>query len=134
MVNKKQVRLGAGALAAAAVAAGYFFYASKNAPKHRRVAARWASGLKEETLREVKRLKKVDRVQVMKAIDAATAVYETARTVDRKDVMRAAKELKNNWQDVVSEAVGGATRSVAVAKKRMVKKAKTAAKKSARRA
>lgn len=132
MVNKKQVGIGAGALAAAA-AAGYYFYASKNAPKHRRVAARWAGGLKKEALREVKQLKKLDRAQVMKAIDAATAVYETARSVDRKDVMRAAKELKNNWQDVVSEAVGAA-RSVSAAKKRIVKKAKTAAKKHVRRA
>lgn len=131
MVNKKQVGLGAGALAAAAVAAGYYFYASKNAPEHRRVAARWAGGLKQEALREVKRLKKLDRAQVMKAIDAAASAYETARSVDRKDVMRAAKELKNNWQEVVSEAIG--TRATSSAKKIAPKRAK-ASKKRARRA
>lgn len=129
MVNKKQVSIGAGALAAA-VAAGYYFYASKNAPEHRRVAARWAGGLKKEALREVKRLKKLDRAQVMKAIDAASALYDGARSVDRKEVVRAAKELKNNWQALVSEAVG--TRATATAKKAAPKRATV--KKRARRA
>lgn len=135
MMDKKQVGIGAGALAAAAAAAaaGYYFYASKDAPKHRRIATRWASGLKREALREVKRLKQLDRAQVMSAIDAATAAYETARSVDPKELMRAARELKNNWRDVVTEATGGSTRRPA--KKSAPKRAtKKAAKKRARRA
>lgn len=129
MVNKKRVGLGAGALAAAALAAGYYFYASKDAPKHRRVAARWAGGLKKEALQEIKQLKKMDRAQVMKAIDAATAAYETARTVDRTDVLRAATELKNNWREIVSEAIGT---GAATAKKAASKPTKSSKKRASR--
>ncbi len=126
MVNKKQVSIGAGAVAAAAAAAaaGYYFYASKDAKQHRKVAAKWAGGLKREVIREAKKLKTVDRAKIAAAIDTAVSAYENVRSVDSKELVRAAKELKNNWREVVAEVgVGTAKRATKRVVKRAVKKA-----------
>lgn len=127
MATKKKmggkVALGAGALAAAAAAAaaGYYFYASKDAKKHRKIAAKWAGGLKKEAVKQAKKVGAMSRADVMKAVSAATAAYEGVKSIDAKELSRAAKELKDNWQEIVSE-VGGK------------KKAKKTAKKTAKRA
>lgn len=127
MVNKKKVGLGVGALAAAA-AAGYYFYASKDAAKHRKIASKWAGGLKSDVVREAKKLKNIDRATVAKAVDSATAAYKGVRAVDPKEVMRAAKELKSNWREIVSEVKGGGP--VKRAKKAVKKVGKSGAKRA----
>jgi len=95
-----------GALAAAAaagVAAGYYFYAGKGAKKNRRIAAKWASDMKRDIVIQAKKVRDLDRAQMLALIDAAATTYETVRAVDRKEIARAAKELKNNWQDLAGE-------------------------------
>ncbi len=128
MVNKTQVSIGAGALAAAAAAAaGYYFYASKDAKQHRKVAAKWAGGLKRDVLREAKKLKTMDRAKVVAAIETAVSAYEDVRSVNSKELVRAAKELKNNWREIALEA------GVKTARKAAPKGRTRAAKKTARR-
>lgn len=49
--NKLAVEIGAGIVAASA-AAGYYFYGSKGAKKHRKIAAKWATAVKKEVIKE----------------------------------------------------------------------------------
>ena len=140
MSTKTKVELGAGALAvaAAAGAAGYYFYGSKDAKKHRKAASAWAKGMKRDVVKEAKKLKKLDQKAMAAIVDKAAAMYEGARSVDRKDLRAAAAELKRNWQALKGEAQGKvrALRTAArkTAKKAVKKTAKKAVKKTAKKA
>lgn len=128
--GKLAVEIAAGLLAAgAAAAAGYYFYADKNAKKHRKIAAKWASDMKQEVMREAKRLGEVDARTFAKVVDSVAATYRGARAVNAADLKRAASELKSNWEMVQKEMqkTGRASaKSVkAVGKKAVAKGAKT---------
>lgn len=115
----RKVAIAGGALAAAAAvaAAGYYFYASKHATKHRKIAVKWAGGLKRDAIKQAKRVGAMSRADVSKAVAAATAAYEGVKSIDTKQLARAVKELKDNWKEIVVEAGGGG-------KKKTTKKAK----------
>lgn len=117
------MKIGAGlATAAAAAAAGYYFYASKNAKNHRKIAAKWAVAMKNEVVKEAKKLEKDSPKAFADIVDRVAKSYETVRSVDAKDLKRAVKELKANWNTVQREA------------KRTVKKSVSSAKKTVKRA
>jgi hypothetical protein len=132
----KAAEIGAGVLAAAAAAgAGYYFYGDKNAKKHRAAASKWAKGMKADVLKEAKKLKKIDQKTVATVVDKAAAAYASARSVDKKDVAAAARELKKQWKKVEAE-ISKAKTSVRAAKKsvkKTVSNAKKTAKKSAKK-
>lgn len=110
-----------GALAAAAAAgATYYFYGDKKAKKHRQAASKWAKGMKQEVLREAKKLNKIDKKDLARIVDKAAAVYAGARAIDKKDLQAAASELKRNWEEVKREVSGGVKK---VTKKTAPKKA-----------
>lgn len=126
----KKAGIGAGVLAAAgAAAAGYYFYASKNARQHRHAAAKWAKSLKNDVEREAKKLKKLDRRQLVRIVDEAALAYENIRGLDRKDLAQAAEELKRNWQNLEAEI-----RTVNRAPRKAARPKKAAKKKTARKA
>lgn len=115
------VALGALAAAAAAgAAAGYYFYASPDAKKHRKIAAAWASDMKKDVERQAKKLKNIDKAKLATVIDDAAAAYESARTVDRTELARAARELKANWRKIAGEMI--LTQSPKTTAKKSVKK------------
>ena len=97
------IAVAAGALAAGAAAAGYYFYASDNAKAHRRDAALWARSFKKEVMRQMEDVKEFDRATIMAAVDRAVGVYEQLRAVDAAQLIRAAKELKDHWQELAGE-------------------------------
>ncbi|PIR82181.1 hypothetical protein COU20_03410 [Candidatus Kaiserbacteria bacterium CG10_big_fil_rev_8_21_14_0_10_59_10] len=133
--TQKAMGIGAGlAAAGAAAAAGYYFYVSKDAAKHRRVAAKWASGFKKEVVKQAKAVKNVNKTAVLAAVDKATEMYTRARKTDRADIMRAAEELKKNWQRVAQEVQAAAEKGARSARKTAKKTAKrTTRKKTAKR-
>lgn len=96
------VEIGAG-LAAAGVAAGYYFYGSKTAKNHRKVVVKWASDMKKEVIAEAKRLKNESPRAFAMVVDRVAKTYQGARSVDVAEVKRAAKELKENWEIVQRE-------------------------------
>ncbi|MBP9855730.1 MAG: hypothetical protein KBC48_00265 [Candidatus Pacebacteria bacterium] len=107
MTTKKQ-RVAAGVSAGiaaglAAAGAGYYFYGSEDAKKHRQSAAKWAQNLKREVVKEVKRLKKIDSKQVAGVVDEVAGAYATVRGLKAADLEQAAKELKSNWQKLKAE-------------------------------
>lgn len=109
------------AIGALAMAAGYYFYASKDAKKNRRIAAKWATDMKAEVLEKAENMKSMDKAKIAAAVDTVARAYKSAKNVDGKDLARAAKELKTNWKEIVQELSGP------------VKTAKKAAKKAARK-
>lgn len=97
------VEAGAALAALAAGAAGYYFYGTQNAKKHRHAASAWAKGLKKDVQSQVKSLKKIDAKSVAKIVDQASKSYQTAKGASKGDVMMAAKELKANWKNIQKE-------------------------------
>lgn len=132
MSTATKVEIGAGVLAAAAAAgAGYWFYGDKNAKKHRKAANVWVKGMKKEVVKNAKKLKRIDQKAMARIVDEATALYEGARSIDRKDLRQAANELKRNWETVKKE-VRGAKRG-AFRRPKKSAKAKKASKKAVKR-
>lgn len=129
---------GVGALAAAAAgaaAAGYYFYASEDAPKHRRIAAKWANDLKKDVMKEAKKLKAMDQKALHAIIAMASKKYEAIQKIDNKDIAKAVKELKANWQHLAVEMQKAVKKAKKVAKKVAPKKAaKKSVKKVAKKA
>lgn len=116
--GKTAMKIGAGlAVAAATAAAGYYFYGSKKAKSHRKIAATWAIDMKNEVIQEAKRLKKASPKAFAAAVDRVAKTYQNARSIKTADVKRAAKELKANWEMVQREAKRTATKSISQAKK-----------------
>ena len=132
------VELGAGMLAAvaAAGAAGYYFYGTERAAKHRHAASAWAKGLKRDAMKQIKKLEKIDAKTVALAVEKAASTYRGMKGVADTDVDMAVAELKKNWTKMskelepsteVKKAVKTATNPKA-AKKAVKKAVKTATK------
>jgi len=129
--NKKAAAgLAAAAAAAGAAAAGYYFYASKDAKSNRKNAAKWARDMKDDVVKQAKKVQDIDRAQLLKIIDGAAATYETVRSVDRKDLTNAARELKNNWELLSQEVMGRGKKTARTS----AKKAKASVKKAVKKA
>lgn len=130
----QQAEIGAGVLAAvaAAGAAGYYFYGAKGAKKHRSAAAKWAKGLKNDVVREAKKLKDLDEKAMNAIVDQAAKAYKGLDDVTPGDLRAAVAELKGNWEKMKKEVRG---KSKKTAKKAPAKKAapKKAAKKAAKK-
>lgn len=130
-IGRTAIGVGAGLVAAgAAAAAGYYFYGSKDAKSHRRVAVKWAGDMKKEVVKETKLLEKVSPKAFATIVDRVAKTYQQgARSVNGEDVKRAAKELKANWDLIQKEAKNTVRKGVSRAKKvakKAVKKAKRA--------
>lgn len=123
--------VGAGVLAAAAAGAGYYFYGTKGAKKHRAAATKWAKDLKTSVVKEAKKIDKLDRKVVGMIVDRATKSYETVKNVKRDDLMEAAKELKANWKEIQAELQSSGKKGVKSVVAPVKKAAKTADKKAA---
>lgn len=131
--GKIVTEIAAGLAAAGAVAAaGYYFYGSTHAKKHRGVAVKWAADMKKEVMHEVKLLQKVSPKEFAKIVDTVASTYRGVRSINAADLKRAATELKSNWDMVERETQKTARTSVSrvkavrkralVANKKVVKK------------
>ena len=127
MSKLEAVEIGAGVLAAvaAAGAAGYYFYGTKNAKKHRQATAKWATGLKKDVLKEAKKLKKLDEAAIAAIVDNAAKAYKGMQEVTPAELKAAAAELKGNWNKLKKEMAPSPAAKKAVKKvvKKTVKKA-----------
>ncbi len=133
MASKKKMMgvaeaVGTGAVLAAA--AGYYFYGTKNAKKHRQAASSWAKSMKKDVTKQASALKKVDAKSIAKIVDQASKSYKTMKGASVTDVQAAAKELKANWKMIEKELEPNRDikRAVGTAKKTVKKAAATAKK------
>ena len=117
---------------AGAAAAGYYFYGSKDAKTHRKIAVKWAANMKSDVIKQAKKVKNIDRKTLEGIVVNAQKTYAGLKNMDRKEVERAGRELKSNWQEVLKELNRGAastTKTAAKAVKKSVKTVKRVAKK-----
>lgn len=120
--TKGGIGIGTGVVAgAAALAAGYYFYMSKDAKKHRKIMTDWAHNFKAEAIKEMGKVKKLNREPIIKAIDKAAKMYAVAQNVDKNEIVAAAKELKDNWKTLLDEVKMSAKTSATSAKKTVKK-------------
>ena len=130
MTNKKIEKVsntgtGVGIVAVgAALAAGYYFYMSKNAKKNRKMVEGWAVSLKDEVMEKAKTIKdSLNKESLVNIIDEVAENYYTAKNVTKEDVTALVNELKQNWSKVVEE-LKNSKKSISSAKtKSKVKKA-----------
>lgn len=124
MSGMQKAEIGAGVLAAvaAASAAGYYFYGTKDAKKHRNATQKWAKGLKNDVVREAKKLKDLDEKAIAMVVDTAAKAYKGLDDVTPGDLRAAVTELKGNWESVKKE-LRGATKKATTSAKKTVKKA-----------
>lgn len=118
--------IAAGVVAAgAAAAAGYYFYGSKNAKKHRAEAVRFAKSVKNEVVREAKKLKDIDEKVLHGIVDRIAGAYKGTRNVTEEELAALVGELKSNWKKIQAEARGsfGSAKHAAPRKKRPAKRA-----------
>ena len=66
-------------------------------------------------------------------VDRAAAAYETARSINPKELKNAARELKNNWQKIAGESAAQAKTAAKKGKKKIVRAVKVAKKKAAKK-
>lgn len=105
MSTLAKAEVGAGLLAAvaAASAAGYYFYGAKDAKQHRNATKKWAKGLKNDVIREAKKLKDLDEKAMAVIVDQAAKAYKGLDDVTPGDLKAAVAELKGNWESVKKE-------------------------------
>ncbi len=136
MSSLQKAEIGAGVLAAvaAASAAGYYFYGAKDATKHRNATKKWAKGLKNDVVREAKKLKEIDEKAMAVIVDQAAKAYKGLDDVTPGDLRAAVSELKGNWESVKKELRRTGKKATSSAKKTVKKAApkKAAKKKSSR--
>jgi hypothetical protein len=127
----KTARIAGVAALSGAAAAGYYFFMSKHAKQNRRIAARWATSMRGDVLRQAKKLKNVDKRTFLNIVNTAAQTYSAARKLDRREIERAARELRDNWQRVVREAgsrASAAKKSLTTSSKRPARKRSTSKK------
>ena len=103
MKTRNKIMAGAAGAAAAAAAAGYYFYASSSAKKNRKLAAKWASELKDDVMKKAKDIKGLNKQSMMAIVDGVAKAYKGVSNLDQTDIMNAATELKDNWQKLREE-------------------------------
>lgn len=115
--KKTAVKIGAGLVAAGALAAaGYYFYGSKNAKNNRKIASKWAAAMKREVVKEVEHLEEASPKAYAAIVDRVAKTYQSARSISVEDVKRAANELKANWETVKRETKRSTRKNISRAK------------------
>lgn len=115
--GKIAIKIGTGlAAAGAAAAAGYYFYGSKKAKEHRKIAAKWATDMKKEVIREAKLLKNINPRNFAKVVDTVVRTYDGVRSVNAADLKRAANELKSDLKMIQHEIQQTGRKNVSRAK------------------
>ena len=86
-------KVGLGLLAATAgAAAGYYFYASKDAKNHRKIATKWTSEMKSEVMKVAKKAKNLDRKNLEQIVNNASKTFQGMKDRNRPEVERAARD------------------------------------------
>lgn len=104
------IRAGAGVLTAAALAGAAAYLLSDKQQRTKMKA--WVVKAKKEIARNVKVAKRLSGAEYKRIVDRAAKRYGSLHNVNAAEVMKAAQEMKTEWQRIQKEA------------KKMAKKAK----------
>jgi len=122
--KRKISKTGAGlaALAVAAVAGTYFFM-SKEGTKNRKKVKGWMLKAKGEVLEKIEKLegyKEVDEEKYQAVVDTVMKKYKNLKSVNSKEAVTLANDLKKQWREIVKDAKKKSTKKTA--KKKSSKK------------
>ena len=134
--NAQKLGIGVGLTAAAVAAAGaYFLYGSKDAPENRKKVKSAVLKAKAEVLEVLENAKEITEDEFKAVVDGVMDTYTKAKSLSQKDVADFKKEMRENWQELVTSGVAKVMTVEKMAEKMMKKKpAKAAAKKPAKKA
>ncbi|MCK5026997.1 MAG: hypothetical protein KAS07_01120 [Candidatus Pacebacteria bacterium] len=138
MANDKEKKGGHGfglALVAAAAAAGYFLYGSKEGARNRKKVKGWMLKAKGEVLENIEKLKKIDEEDYNKIIDKVSDKYAKVKNLDSDEVYALMDDMRRHWKriqkDIEPKAKKAAKKGKVVARKAINKAAKKVVKKTA---
>ena len=129
------------AILAAAAAAGYFLYGSRNSTENRVKVKGWMLKAKGEVLEKIEKLKYVSEDEYNKIIDKVASKYSRMKDMDEGEVCAMMDDLRKHWKKIQRQIepkakkakIKGkkiAKKATKVAKKAVNKAAKTVAKKT----
>jgi hypothetical protein len=98
----------AGVGLAAAAAGVYYLFKTKSGAKARASAARWASGLQKDVLKELKNVTAAGEKEYKKVIHDVAERYEKLKGIDSKDLASLVRDLEGHWSAVRKEFTAGA--------------------------
>jgi len=116
------------AVIAAAAAAGFFLYGSKNSTKNRQKIKGWSLKAKGEVLEKIEKLKDVSEDEYNKIIDSVSEKYSKMKNMDEEEVQESMDELRKYWKNIKKEIEPKKKEVKKVAKKVVNKAAKEVAK------
>lgn len=100
----KDVLIGVGIAAVVAATAGtYFLYGSKNASRNRKKIKGWMLKAKGEILEKLENVKDINEEIYHKIVNEVSNKYQALKSIDKKDVMAFADELKKHWKGIEKE-------------------------------
>jgi len=104
--NKLAMEIGAGAMAAAAVAAagGYILWERMGKQKQGKVKA-WVANARKEAVRNIAKAKKtISEVDYQRIVDAAVERYGAPHGMTKAELAKVAADLKADWKHIQSHA------------------------------
>ncbi|HVO28744.1 MAG TPA: hypothetical protein VMT81_02055 [Candidatus Paceibacterota bacterium] len=122
------LKIGAGALAAAALAAAGGYVLWENMDKGKRAKLKtWAVKARKDAIREFARAKRMSEGDYKQIVDRVTSHYAALHHVNQAELAKTAANLKAEWKRIQKQAQAIAARRAGGAKKRKTVK-RTAAK------
>lgn len=116
--TKSKVELAIAGVAASALAGAgaYYFYASKNAKKHRATTVAWMKKAEKEVITRAKKLKAeaVNSAAYKQIVADVSKKYHSLKNVDAADVKDFAATLNASWKKIEKDLV----KKVTAAKKK----------------
>lgn len=134
VTNAQKLGIGVGLTAAAVAAAGaYFLYGSKDAPENRKKVKSAILKAKAEVLEVLENAKEITEDEFHELVEGVASTYASVQSLSKKDISEFKKEMRENWQDLVSSGVAKVMTVEKVAEKLMTDSGKKGAKKTAKR-
>ncbi len=100
-ISKTTIAMGVGA-AAAATAAAYWFYGSKDAASHRKSARSWMLKARGEVLeavdRTIKKAGELDKEAYMSIVGGVLKRYKKVAGVKSSEILQMTRDMKAAWQ------------------------------------
>lgn len=125
MKNKNKVAIGVGvAGTVAAIAGAYYFYGSKEGPKHRKQLKSWMVHMKAEVMDKLNDVKEINGEAYDAIVTSVAEKYKKLKNVDPKEVVDLANRLYSHWKDIKKDIEKTGKQTVKTATKG-VKKAVT---------
>ena len=91
------------ALIAAAAAAGYFLYGSKEGAKNRKKVKGWMLKAKGEVLEQIEKLKNVNEEDYNKIIDKVSEKYSKVKNIDGEEVRSMMEDMRKHWRKIQND-------------------------------